>query len=254
MHSSIGHSPFVANYGFDPRTPYNLIDPPIDIIPQQKDDSVLERLLTVHKLIVDQLHIAKAKQKHYADQRSTPKQFDVGERVMLSTQNLKLLNQPSKKFRSRYVGPYKIIEKISSQAFKLDLPSNMKVHPVFHISLLKEFNSLMPETEIPDNIPTSNDMIYGDDTFFVHSIINHKIANHPATYAKGPALLYTGKWEGYDSSEDSWEPYVNVKRTDCFEEYYKKSDKFRLLILSNEYKKLSSTYASRFPKTFFGNP
>ena len=94
---------------------------------------------------------------------------------MLSTQNLKLLNQPSKKFRSRYVGPYKIIEKISSQAFKLDLPSNMKVHPVFHISLLKEFNSLTPETEIPDNIPSSNDMIYGDDTFFVHSITNHKL-------------------------------------------------------------------------------
>ncbi len=57
----------------------------------------------------------------------------------------------------------------------------MKVHPVFHISLLKEFDSVTPETEIPDNIPSSNDMIYGDDTFFVHSIINHKIANHAAT-------------------------------------------------------------------------
>ena len=181
VHSSIGHSPFVANYGFDPRTPFNLIDPPIDLLPQQTNDSVLERLFTVHKLIVDQLHIAKAKQKHYADQRSTPKQFNVGERVMLSTQNLKLLNQPSKKFRSRYIGPYKIIEKISSQAFKLDLPSTMKVHPVFHISLLKEFNSLSPETEIPDNIPSLNDMIYGDDTFFVHSIIDHKIAPHPSS-------------------------------------------------------------------------
>ena len=31
---SIGHSPFVANYGFDQRTPYDLIDPPIDLIPQ----------------------------------------------------------------------------------------------------------------------------------------------------------------------------------------------------------------------------
>ena len=252
VHSSIGHSPFVANYGFDPRTPYNLIDPPIDIIPQQNNDAILERLFTVHKLIVDQLHIAKAKQKHYADQHSTPKHFHVGERIMLSTQNLKRLNQPSKKFRSRFIGPYKIIEKISSQAFKLDLPSNMKVHPVFHISLLKEFNSLSPETEIPDNIPSSNDMIYGDDTFFIQSIVDHKIAPHPSTYAKGPALLFKVKWEGYDSSEDSWEPYVNVKRTDCFEEYYKKSDKFRLLILSNEYRKLSSSYASRFPKNFFG--
>ena len=79
----------------------------------------------------------------------------------------------------------------------------MKVHPVFHISLLKEFNSLSPESEVPDNIPSSNDMIYGDDTFFVHSIIDHKIAPHPSTYAKGPALLFKVKWEGYDSSEDS---------------------------------------------------
>ncbi len=95
-------------------------------------------------------------------------------------------------------------------------------------------------------------MIYEDDTFFVHSITDHKIAPHPSTYAKGPTLLFKVKWEGYGSSKDSWEPYVNAKRTDCFEEYYKKSDKFRLLILSNEYKKSSSSYASRFPKNFVG--
>jgi len=84
----------------------------------------------------------------------------------------------------------------------------------------------------------------------VHSIVDHKIAPHPLTYAKGPALLFKVKWEGYDSSEDSWEPYVNVKRTDCFDDYIKKSDKFRLLLLSNEYKKLSSSYSSRFPRNF----
>jgi hypothetical protein len=252
VHSSIGHSPFVANYGFDPRTPLNLIDPPIDLIPQQDNESTLQRLFTVHNLIVDQLKIAKAKQKHYADQNSTPKQFNVGDRVMLSTQNLKLLNQPSKKFRARYIGPYNIIEKISSQAYKLDLPSSMKVHPVFHIGLLKDFISSSPNSEVSDNIPSTNDLIYGDDTFYVHSIIDHKIAPHPLTYAKGPALLFKVKWEGYDSSEDSWEPYVNVKRTDCLYDYIKKSDKFRLLILSSEYKKLGNSYSSRFPRSFFG--
>ena len=60
---------------------------------------------------------------------------------MLNTRNLKLFNQPSKKFRSRYIGPYTIIKiYISSQAYyKLELPLNMKFHPVFHIGLLKEF-------------------------------------------------------------------------------------------------------------------
>ena len=95
----------LLNYGFDPRTPYNLINPPIDMI-QQQNYNVLQRLMTVHNLIVDQLKISKEIQKSHADRNYTPKQFSVGERVMLNTQNLKLLNQPSKKFRSRYIGPY----------------------------------------------------------------------------------------------------------------------------------------------------
>ena len=53
--------------------------------------------MTVHNLIMDQLKISKENQKSHADRNYTPKQFNVGERVMLSTQNLKLSNQPSKK-------------------------------------------------------------------------------------------------------------------------------------------------------------
>ena len=126
----------------------------------------------------------------------------------------------------------------------------MKVHPVFHIGLLKELNSLFPESELLDNILTSNDFINGDDTFHVHSIMDHEIAQYPPIDAKDPALLFKVKWEGYSSSKNSWEPYVHFKRTDCFDDYYKHSDKFRLLILSKEYKKLSSSYSSRFPRVF----
>ncbi len=56
------------------------------------------------------------------------------------------------------------------------------------------------------------------------------------------------KWKGYDFSEDSWEPYINVTRTDCFDDYVRNNDKFRLLLLSNKYKKLNSSYSSRFPR------
>ena len=54
VHNNIGHSPFVVSYGFDPSTPYNLIDPPIDLVPQGNNEGVLQRLLTVHNLIIDQ--------------------------------------------------------------------------------------------------------------------------------------------------------------------------------------------------------
>ena len=87
-----------------------------------------------------------------------------------------------------------------------------------------------------------------DDVRYVLRRSRNKIAPHPQTYAKGPAFLFQVKWEGYDSSKDSWEPYINVKRTDCFDDYIKNSYKFRLLLISNEYKKLSSSYSSRFPR------
>ena len=51
---SIGHSPFVVNYDFDPRAPYNLIDLPIVLIPQQNNEGALQRLFTIHNLILDQ--------------------------------------------------------------------------------------------------------------------------------------------------------------------------------------------------------
>ncbi len=60
---------------------------------------------------MDQLEIAKDKQKLHGDQLSTSKPFNVGEKAMLNTQNLKLLNQPSKKFRSRCICPYTMIDK-----------------------------------------------------------------------------------------------------------------------------------------------
>ena len=248
VHSSTEYSPFMANCGFHPRTPINMIDPPFES--KQRAGDILDKLYTIHRLIADQLKIAKEVQKHYADKRTKPMEFEVGDRVMLSTQNLKLLNQPSKKFRSRFIGPYEIIKKLSSQAYHLKLPSSMKVHPVFHINLLKSYHSLSPDTDVPDDIPAANDYIYGDDIYYVESIIDHKIAPHLAKYPQGgSALLFRVRWEGYGPKDDTWEPYVNLKKTDPFQAYIRRSDKFRLLLASDEFKLLSRKYPSRFPRT-----
>ncbi len=36
-----------------------------------------------------------------------------------------------------YAGPFKVLEKKFLDIYKLELPENLKVHPVFHVSLLK---------------------------------------------------------------------------------------------------------------------
>ncbi|CAA7018642.1 unnamed protein product [Microthlaspi erraticum] len=40
--------------------------------------------------------------------------------------------------RVRYIGPYKIIGKVGFVAYRLELPSEMNLHPVFHVSMLRK--------------------------------------------------------------------------------------------------------------------
>ena len=250
VHSSTGFSPFAANYGFDPRVPINLITPPVDMSDRSKEHShILRKLLDIHKVIQDQLEISKAVQKHYADKRTDARiEFNEGDYVLLSTQNLKLLNQKSKKFKTRFIGPYLIEKKVSSQAYKLKLPNTMKVHPVFHISLLKEYRSNNPEQDTPDEIPAVGDQMYGEE-FIVDHIVDHKTGPFPDYYEKGPALLFRTKWEGYGPEDDTWQVYADMRKTVELDNYIKSSDKFRLFLLSDEYKKLSRAYPERFPMT-----
>ena len=49
------------------------------------------------------------------------------------------------KLSPKYYGPYKVLQKICAMAYKLDLPSSSRVHPVFHVSCLKKV--------IGENIP-----------------------------------------------------------------------------------------------------
>ena len=88
-------------------------------------------------------------QAKYYNRKHRDIEFDVGELVLLSTRNLKMKGIPEK-LKKRFVGPFRIEQRIGQQAYKLSLPENWKVHTVFHVSLLKSWHTAsIQEDEAP---------------------------------------------------------------------------------------------------------
>jgi len=134
VHKSIGQTPFHANYGFNPNC---VIDSPPVLL---KDSAAtLTRDWSAHFDALRQ-HLIKAKEdfKKYADnKKSDGPNFQVNDMVML--RRYYFTNELSRKLSTQYLGPFKIVEKRERMNYRLKLPENLHLHPVFHISQLEPY-------------------------------------------------------------------------------------------------------------------
>nr|GEZ53639.1 putative reverse transcriptase domain-containing protein [Tanacetum cinerariifolium] len=91
--------------------------------------------------IKQRIQAAHDRQKSYADLKRKLMEFQVGDRVMLKVSPWKGVVHFGKreKLNPRYVGPFKVLEKVGAVAYKLKLPQELsRVHNTFHVSNLKK--------------------------------------------------------------------------------------------------------------------
>ena len=122
---------------------------------------------------------------------------------MLDMSNFRT-NRPSKKLDMRRQGPFKVLEIISRSAYKLKLPPSWKVHPVFHVSLLRPYQDgtmLRPAVQPPPPPEVIDDELEYEVEKILDSRINKRKKN---------ALEYLVHWKGYLDEEDSWVPVVDM--------------------------------------------
>jgi hypothetical protein len=75
--------------------------------------------------------------------RPKPKTFEVGDLVLLSTKYIRpasMRASGTNKLRAKYIGPFTVSRKVSATAYELDLPMNMKVHPIINLKYLKGYH------------------------------------------------------------------------------------------------------------------
>ena len=131
-------TPFEAVYGIPP--PYLLTYIPGTSRIQAVDEYLRDRDTILHELRHN-LSMASQRMKCQADKKRREVSFDIGDYVYLKLQPYRQTSvafRASMKLAPRFYGPYQIIEKVGTVAYRLALPPSSQIHNVFHISMLRK--------------------------------------------------------------------------------------------------------------------
>ncbi len=137
-HHSLGVTPFEALYGYKPPAPTvtNFETGVSPTVLEWKRDR--EHMLRVLR---ERLQEAQNRMKQNADRRRIDKEYTEGEMVYLKLQPYRqnsLAKRKNHKLTSKYYGPFEILQRVGPVAYRLQLPEDTAVHPVFHVSQLKK--------------------------------------------------------------------------------------------------------------------
>lgn len=136
-HTSIQMTPFKALYGYTPPQ-VNEFSVPCNVSAEAR--VTLEEKEVILQNLKENLELAQKRMKHFADKNRTKRTFEIGDMVYLKLQPYRQTAfgiRGSLKLRSKYYGTFKITQKVGKVAYKLQLPDEAQIHPVFHVSQLK---------------------------------------------------------------------------------------------------------------------
>jgi hypothetical protein len=164
---STGETPAFLVQGQHPLTPVTI----------QTDSAVPAARLFASQLqqtilnVQHSLHKAQDRQKAYADRHRREVKYNVDEQVLLSTRNLAFKAVGTRKFLPKFIGPFPITQVVGNAAVHLQLPHTYRIHPVFHVSLLKPYRQSEYTATPPPPLEADEE---GIPFYEVEDIINHK--------------------------------------------------------------------------------
>ena len=150
-HSSLKATPFEVVYGRSPPTMLSYCPGLAKL--EAVDQELFNRDLVLQDLRNRLLQAQNSMKARY-DAKHRPVHYQIGDQVLLKLcphRQLSLSSSKYIKLSPCFYGPFLIVSKIGTVAYKLELPSSTKLHPVFHVSCLKPFHgtSVSIEPSLP---------------------------------------------------------------------------------------------------------
>ena len=207
VHSSTGYAPHFLLMGYKPRTSTVGLTPEGDpvtrpFIASQSAEEFIGELEFHRAAARDALVLAQERQATaYNKGRRPVEALQKGDLVLINPHTLKLVDVKGtgRKLVQRTIGPFEVLEQINPQVYRLKLPPNYPMHPVFNIEHLKKYHPSPTRFEERETLPSTRELIAYPE-YEVESIVGHRLT----TQKRGNRRMYLVHWKGHEPVDDTW--------------------------------------------------
>ncbi|TQD79411.1 hypothetical protein C1H46_035018 [Malus baccata] len=145
--------------------------------------------------------------KQQADKHCSERSFEVGDMVFLRLvpyHHQSLTKHHFHKLQPRFYGPFKVLQKVGSVAYKIDLPATSKLHLIFHVSCLKKQlgTGIVPSTPLP---VVTEDGIVED---YPMAILQHRVISN----GNSSSTQVLVQWKHHSKEDATWEDFAAFKQ------------------------------------------
>ncbi|KAJ1044191.1 hypothetical protein NDA10_002217 [Ustilago hordei] len=205
VHNSIGVSPFFACYGWNPKAHPDIPQRLESMIQVASSTSWMERSVASTQ---EQIREAQRRSVDQYNRKHKDIEFKVGDMVYINRRNWKT-RRPTPKLDTRFAGPYPVQERVGRRAYRITLPANLRVHDVFHVSMLEPARTSL-FLNVLTNPPYHHFQMRTSTSKSKHSSTSVHTMGLQSTRCCG---------EGTQKEAASWEPVENLNCPDLIQEY-----------------------------------